>query len=144
MPRILENPEGDIRECIHVKVKNGYIKSIFYELSDNNCLRASRWLPRSHLEGLLDLFITAVSQAVMLCSSSFVKLDKGILKLKRSKPEMNGPACALRLSLAKAMAGTHSEMKISVDLCSAIKRDFEDYHQLLPMSEKVDTIDLPI
>ena len=137
---IPEDQEGDSREYMHVKLKNEDIRSIFHEFSDNNCIRASRLLPWDR-QGLRDLFSTAVQQAVKLCSKSYIKMNTGILKLIRSKPKTSGPACTIRLLWERDTAGNHSALEISVDLCSAIKLDVEEYYRSLPTSNKIVTND---
>ena len=137
---IPEDQEGDSREYMHVKLKDEDIRSIFHEFSDNDCIRASRLLPWDR-QGLRDLFSTAVHQAVELSSKSYIKMDTGILKLIRSKPKRSGPACTIRLLWERDTAGNHSALEISVDLCSAIKLDVEEYYRLLPISKKTITND---
>ena len=138
-----EDPESDSREYMHVKLNDDYVKSIFHEFSNNDYIRASRLLPWDRY-GLRDFFSTAVSQVVMLCPRSFVKMDTGKLKLKRSKPELNGPACTIQLLWERATTQdkTAMEMLISIDLCPAIRLDFEEYYQLLPTSAKAVSNDL--
>ena len=132
-----EDPESDSREYMHVKLNDDYVQSIFHEFSNNDYIRASRLLPWDRY-GLRDFFSTAVSQVVMLCPRSFVTMDTGKLKLKRSKPELNGPACTIQLLWERATIQdkTAMEMHISIDLCPAIRLDFEEYSQLLPTSAK--------
>ena len=137
---IPEDQEGDSREYMHVKLKDEDIRSIFHEFSDNDCIRASRLLPWDR-QGLRDLFSTAVQQAVVLCSKSYIKMNTGILKLIRSKPKRSGPACTIRLLWERDTAGNHSALEISVDLCSAIKLDVEEYYRTLPTSNKIVTND---
>ena len=132
-----EDPESDSLEYMHVKLNDDYVKSIFHGFSNNDYIRASRLLPWDRY-GLRDFFSTAVSQVVMLCPRSFVKMDTGKLKLKRSKPELNGPACTIQLLWERATIQdkTAMEMLISIDLCPAIRLDFEEYYKLLPISAK--------
>ena len=137
---IPEDQEGDSREYMHVKLKDEDIRSIFHEFSDNDCIRASRLLPWDR-QGLRDLFSTAVHQAVELCSKSYIKMNTGILKLIRSKPKRSGPACTIRLLWERDTAGNHSALEISVDLCSAIKLDVEEYYRSLPTSNRIITND---
>ena len=137
---IPEDQEGDSREYMHVKLKDKDSRSIFHEFSDNDCIRASRLLPWDR-QGLRDLFSTAVRQAVELCSKSHIKMNTGILKLIRSKPKRSGPACTIRLLWERDTAGNHSALDISVDLCSAIKLDVEEYYRTLPTSNKIVTND---
>ena len=138
-----EDPESDSREYMHVKLNDDYVQSIFHEFSNNDYIRASRLLPWDRY-GLRDFFSTAVSQVVMLCPRSFVTMDTGKLKLKRSKPELNGPACTIQLLWERATIQdkTAMEMLISIDLCPAIRLDFEEYYQLLPTSAKAVSNDL--
>ena len=138
-----EDPESYSREYMHVKLNDDYVKSIFHEFSNNDYIRASRLLPWDRY-GLQDFFSTAVSQVVMLCSRSYVKMGTGKLKLKRSKPEINGPACTIQLLWERATTQdkTAMEMLISIDLCPAIRLDFEEYYQLLPTSAKAVSNDL--
>ena len=132
-----EDPESDSREYMHLKLNDDYVKSIFHEFSNNDYIRASRLLPWDRY-GLRDFFSTAVSQVVMLCPRSFVAMDTGKLQLKRSKPELNGPASTIQLLWERATIQdkTAMEMHISIDLCPAIRLDFEEYSQLLPTSAK--------
>ena len=138
-----EDPESDSREYMHVKLNDNNVKSIFNEFSNNDYIRASCLLPWDRY-GLRDFFSAAVSQVVMLCPRSFVTMDTGKLKLKRSKPELNGPACTIQLLWERATIQdkTAMEMLISIDLCPAIRLDFEEYYQLLPTSAKAVSIDL--
>ena len=135
---IPEEPDSDSREYMRVKLEDADVRSVFGEFCNNDCIKATRWLPWEH-HGLRDLFATAVSQAVVLCSRSCVKMETGELKLKRSHPEMNGPASTLRLLWKRATTKPCITMEISIDLCSAVKLDFEEYCRLLPPSGKVVT-----
>ena len=133
-----EDIEGSSREYMHVKMVKDDVKSVFHEFSDNGYILASRWLPWKR-RGLRDLFSSAVSQAVVLGSRSTVRMKTGVLKLKRSKPKRTGPATTIRLLWESE---TNKSMKISVDLCSAIKVDVEEYYRLLPSSDKTATNDM--
>ena len=62
-------------------------------------------------------------------------MDTGKLKLKRRKPKKNGPACTISLLWERATTEKYTTMEISVDLCSALKVDFENYYSLLPSVE---------
>ena len=137
---IPEDPEGDSREYMNVKLKDEDVRSMFHEFSNKDYIRASRLLPWSR-QGLRDLFSTAVCQAVVLCSTSWVVMDTGKLKLTRSNPESNGPACTIRLLWERATTEKHT-MEISVDLCSALKLNCEDYYSTLPSSDSVVSNDL--
>ena len=130
---IPEDTEGASREYMHVKMETDEVKSVFNEFSDNGYILASKILPWKH-RGLRDLFSKAVSQAVVLGSRSTVRMKTGVLKLKRSKPKLNGPATTIRLLWESK---TTKNMDISVDLCSAIKVDFDEYYRLLPLSDEI-------
>ena len=55
----------------------------------------------------------------------------GKLKLKRRKPKKHGPAYTISLLWERTTTEKHTTMEISVDLCSALKIDFENYSLLL-------------
>ena len=104
---ITEDPEGDSREYMNVKLKDEDVRSMFHEFCNNDYIRASRLLPWSR-QGLRDLFSTAVRQAVVLCSTSWVVMDTGKLKLTRSNPETNGPATMGKSNYRKTHNGNSS------------------------------------
>ena len=126
-----EDPEGNSREYMRVKLEDDDVRSVFHEFSENGNIIATRLLPWNR-QGLRDLFSTTVRQAIMLCSRSWVVMDTGKLKLKRRKPKKNGPACTISLLWERATTEKYTTMEISVDLCSALKVDFENYYSLLP------------
>ena len=130
---IPEDAEGASREYMHVKMESDEVKSVFNEFSDNGYILASKIFPWKH-RGLRDLFSAAVNQAVVLGPRSTVGMKTGVLKLNRSKPKLNGPATTIRLLWESK---TTKNMDISVDLCSAIKVDFDEYYRLLPLSDEI-------
>ena len=134
---IPEDAEGASREYVHVKMESDEVKSVFNEFSENGYILASKIFPWKH-RGLRDLFSAAVSQAVVLGPRSTVGMRTGVLKLKRSKPKLNGPATTIRLLWESK---TTKNMDISVDLCSAIKVDFDEYYRLLPLSDEIAKVD---
>ena len=137
---IPEDTEGDSREYMHIKLKDDCVRSMFREVCDKDCIRATHRLPWN-CQGLRDLFTSAVLQAVMLCSRSSIKMDTGTLKLKRPSPKMNGPASTIHLLWERTTTGPHTTMEISTDLCSTKKLDFKEYYSLLPTFDKVVTND---
>ena len=82
---IPEDTEGDSREYMHIKLKDDYVRSMFREICDKHCIRATHRLPWN-CQGLRDLFTTAGLQAVMLCSKSSIKMDTQTFKSKDEWP----------------------------------------------------------
>ena len=127
--------KDDNREYVHVQL-NDNVKSDFYEISDKNCIIASRVIP-CRRQGLKDLFFTTVHQAVVRCSRTCIKRDTGKLKLYQSKPTINGPATTIQLQWERTTMQKHIKMEMSIDLCPAVELDFEDYLKLLPPVKNV-------
>ena len=129
------DPKGDSREYMHVKLNDNDAKSVLHEFSDNDCIIASRVFPCSR-QGLRDLFFSAVQQVIELCSKSRVRRTTGVLKIHRSKPEINGPATTIGLQWGSATPQRQTTMDISVDLCPALKLGAEEYLRLLPLADE--------
>ena len=121
-------------EFVHVKLEDSELRSLFQEnIHDHDKLLASRSFPLKIKEGLKDMFNAAVFRAVKLCLNESVEKKTGHLTCKSSKPEVHGPACTVMLNWHRQTSET--PLKISVDLCLALRIPWEVYEIFLQSND---------
>ena len=117
-------------EFVHVKLEDIELRSLFHQnIHNHDELLASSCFPWKRRVGLRDLFNAAVSGSVKLCSNKLVEKNTGYLTCKCSKPEQHGPACTVMFEWHRKTS--EPPLKISVDLCEALKIPWEVYEDML-------------
>ena len=116
-------------EFVHVKLENIELRSLFHEsINKHEEIMASGFIPWKGKKGLRGLFNEAVAWAVKRCANKSVEKKSGNLTYKDSKPEQHGPACTVMFEWHRKSSGP--PMKISVDLCQALKMFWEVYENM--------------
>ena len=109
-------------------------RSLFYSCIHTIGSKQSSKLSTSELR---KRFRAKVFQASKLCSKLSVKKKTGSLTCTRLKPEVHGPADTVMFEWHRVIKENCLLMKISVDLCLALKIDWEAYNDIL-QSVKLD------
>ena len=121
-------------EFVQVKLEDSELRSLFQEnIHDHDILLASRGFRVEMMEGLKDMFNAAVGRAVKLCLNESVEKNTGHLIYKIPKPEQHGPACTVMLNWQRQTSET--PLKISVDLCLALRIPWEVYEIFLQSND---------
>ena len=121
-------------EFVHVKLEHIELGSLFHEIIHNHDeILASRSFPLKMMQGLKDLFNAAMAMAVKLCLNESVEKNTGRLTCKSSKPEQHGPACTVMLEWYRKYSA--QPLKMSVDLCQALKIPWEVYETFLQSND---------
>ena len=121
-------------EFVHVKLEDSELRSLFHQnIHNHDELLASSWFPWKRRLGLGDIFYAAVSRSVKLCSNKIIKKNTGYLTCKSSKPEQHGPACTIMFEWHRNTS--EPLLKISVDLCQALKIPWEVYEDMLQSND---------
>ena len=117
-------------EFVHVKLEDIELRSSFHEIIyKNDKIWASSSFPLQRKKGIRDMFDAAAARAVKRCANKSVKKNTGHLTCKSSKPEQHGPACTVTFEWHRK--SSKPPMKISVDLCQALKLPWEVYEKML-------------
>ena len=121
------------RQYMYVTLEDNEMRALFQGYIDRNeRINANDQFPR---KGLRSLFLANVFRAVKLCSKRSVEKNTGILTILPSKPEIHGPAFLVMFEWHGNTATCSAKMKISVDLCPALKVDLREYKDSLQSIE---------
>ena len=121
------------KQFMRVTPEDSDIRKLFHRLiGRNNAIKAGASFPGI---GLRQIFQRSVARAVILCSQSPVVKTAGTLLCKPTKPTFHGPALPVMFEWQGRTKAYSVPMKISVDLCSALKVDWEVYENCLQSSD---------
>ena len=122
----------DDRQFMFVTPEDKETRSLFHGwLSANEHIKASG---EFFNRGLRWFFHSSVAQAVILCSKRLVVKNTGTLTCKRTKPKTHGPAFPVIFEWNTKCKNNEKclvPMKISVDLCPALRVDWEVFNDSL-------------
>ena len=115
------------RQLMFVTLEGKETRSLFYDcIGRKDHMKAAGEFPK---RGLREVFRASVARAVILCSKRSVEKSTGTLTCKPSKPDTRGPACPVMFEWRGIISLL--PLKISVDLCPALKVDWEMFRDSL-------------
>ena len=117
------------KKFMNVKLEDNDVRSMFQEISEDNYIRGSHWLP-CFRRGLREVFCSAVHLTICLNSKVPITTSTGKLNIRQPKPESHGPA--FMLGLVWERETTKKTIEISIDLCPALKLDRILHGMILP------------
>ena len=116
------------RQYMYVTLEDSETRALFQGyIGKNGRINAGEFSSK----GLRSLFLAIVARAVIRCSKTSVEKSTGTLTCRPTKPETHGPAFPIMFKWQGNTTRCSAPMKISIDLCPALKVDWTVYKNCL-------------